>query len=1121
MTRPPSWRWPRPAVAAVCAAALTVAPLSAVTAMAATDLADSELTLGIASSEDGHGPFSSDGPGGDSSARNGLVRTADAVTWSVSVATRTGTADDVVVELSAVDGASFDRLPRECGAGSSARGAQLTCHLGRLDHAVTVLPVVTQVPQTAIDGSAVRISGEVSAAGSRSVHADSDALVVSAAPRWDLAASTTVPVFEPATGPDGTTAGFRITYPILLHGNSLDPRQGTLGLEQLRGDVSFVDDVSQMYGGRPSPAVLAPRTPSGQACGVNTGEIPGMPAGRGGGDRAVLDSGTILCTQDAPGAPITVSITDIDTTLASVPSKNTTGGPIVGGVKPYAVSGWIALWVPEPGVGESFTGRNVYRDLEAPSLSGQADYPGSSEPLANNVVDRNIGEFEGIVASQRYWGADQGTTTSFLASGKYDQPYVTPGRDLSITATLRNTGTTGWSGTRACTAFDRDVQSLRRVGTTWAVSSRPATSGRPQFAAFHSDDPAQLRDATCDDDETWYDDPQDVPGGPAAVGKVRWTYDHPGDDALSFTTLVQAHADLPDRERLRSFTSIRRAAGTAWTHDRNPADEANGGLADFLTVTADLARVTTKVVDAGHDAADTPDATQYVEAGDVVTLAVYPTVTNATGGGLPDTLVVTDLLPEGSEYVPHSASPTPASIEQVVVDGVTRQQLTWRLPGVTANSSVPPLTFDVQLGAVTGPVVSRAAVVWDRDISDAPRKEATRGLHVLAGAGFTVREDVDAPVHVVRDDVTFTLRHQNLSSSPLPTSSLVTVLPHDGDGRGTDVGGPVVLAAPLQALPGETVRYTSADPASVPGDPEAAGPRWCTLDESALEGCPTSLTDVTAVRIDRPVPVAAGEVVLHDLVVRIEGGRPEARLASDFTFRAEGIATPVTSQTVTTRFVSGAIGDRVWLDANGDGLQDDDEPGLPGVQITLTGTDDRGDAVSATTKTDDEGRYGFDALRPGEYHVHAGRAEHGWTTQHAGDDPAADSDVDADGIAVVALVRIDAGDGTLEGVTRDLDTDAGALPDDGGEPVVEPPVVEPPVDPGVEGPGETPGGGDIVPGTLEGSSSGAGPEATANAAASPRRLAFTGTALTLAAVLAALLAVGGGAVAALRRPRAD
>jgi len=34
-----------------------------------------------------------------------------------------------------------------------------------------------------------------------------------------------------------------------------------------------------------------------------------------------------------------------------------------------------------------------------------------------------------------------------------------------------------------------------------------------------------------------------------------------------------------------------------------------------------------------------------------------------------------------------------------------------------------------------------------------------------------------------------------------------------------------------------------------------------------------------------------------------------------------------------------AIGDRVWIDLDGDGIQDEGEPDLAGVTVTLTGTD--------------------------------------------------------------------------------------------------------------------------------------------------------------------------------------
>ncbi|GAB2967481.1 SdrD B-like domain-containing protein [Frigoribacterium salinisoli] len=1175
-------RW-RPLLATTAALALVAgaAPSAAVASPEPASLdapprptASADLVLGIASSEDGHGPFTHDSePGGDGSGRNGRVRTADAVTWSVSVSPRASSAEDAVLTLRAAENTVFDRLPEQCAAGSELRATELTCQLGDLDNGVTVLPVVTRVPQEAHDGSSVRIEGDLTAAGVEGVSAASDSLTVTAAPRWDLAATTAVPLFERATEPGGDRSGFQITYPVLLHGNSLDPAQGTLGLEALAGEVTFVDDVSKMYGSQASPAVLAPRGAEARPCGVNVDEFPGLPAGRGGGDRAVVDSGTITCTQAAPGEPVTVRLTGVDSTLSSVPTASASGGPVTGGVKPYAVSAWISLWVPEPPVGDSFTARNVYRDLVAPSVTGQENYPGGTEPLGNNRVDRNIGAFDGVVASQRYWGVEQGTTTTFVASGKYDEPYVTPGQDALVRATLRNTGTEAWSGTTVCTVLDRDVQSIRRTGRTWATSSAPKVTGAPLFAPLGSDDPADLRDATCDDDHTWYADPEKVPGGASAVGKVRWTYDHPGDQQLGFTTLVGVHDDLADHTRLRSFTSVQRTPSAAWVHDTASADEANGGLSDFLTVTADLARVTTKIVDPGTDADSTRDETQYAQAGDEVELAVYPTVTNAKGGGLSDTLVVHDLIPEGSEYVRGSASPGEPEVDEVTVDGRPRQRLTWRFIDVHPNDPLAPVTFRVQLGAAVGPGTSQAEVVWDRDVSESPRKRATRGLHVLAGAGFTVRQDVDAPLHVVRDDVTFTLRYQDLAPSALPSSSLVTVLPHDGDDRGTETGGRVVLASAVDpADPSETVRYTRAPADEVPADPADDGPRWCPEAEFGAAGCPAALSDVTAVRIDRANPVASGQVVLHDLVVRVDGGQPDARLGSDFTFRAESVATAVTSRTARTAFASGAVGGRAWLDEDSDGLRGDDEAALPGTEVALSGTDDRGDAVTATTTTDEEGRYGFDALRPGDYRLDFGRAEHGWTTRHVGDDPTIDSDVDEDGVAPVTLLRLDAEDGTLAGVTRALTVDAGALPADAGngvgpvDPPVAPPatpgdgegegegdpevvaptepgdsgnggapVVDPPAAPGDgdgdgdgdgEGDGDGDGDGDVVTGPLPddrpgtGTAGGTGAATTAAAEASPhRQLAFTGAAVTLGAALAALLAVGLGGLAVLRRRR--
>ena len=63
----------------------------------------------------------------------------------------------------------------------------------------------------------------------------------------------------------------------------------------------------------------------------------------------------------------------------------------------------------------------------------------------------------------------------------------------------------------------------------------------------------------------------------------------------------------------------------------------------------------------------------------------------------------------------------------------------------------------------------------------------------------------------------------------------------------------------------------------------------------------------------------------------------------------------------------GALYGSVYADDDNDGVRSSGEPGVPDVLITLTGTDDRGAAVSATLTTDAGGYYFFRDLLPGTY----------------------------------------------------------------------------------------------------------------------------------------------------------
>ncbi|MDN3020282.1 SdrD B-like domain-containing protein, partial [Streptomyces sp. S.PB5] len=77
------------------------------------------------------------------------------------------------------------------------------------------------------------------------------------------------------------------------------------------------------------------------------------------------------------------------------------------------------------------------------------------------------------------------------------------------------------------------------------------------------------------------------------------------------------------------------------------------------------------------------------------------------------------------------------------------------------------------------------------------------------------------------------------------------------------------------------------------------------------------------------------------------------------------------------------LGDFVWYDTNGNGIQDADEKPAPGVKADLVDPA-TGDVIKSTT-TDDQGKYLFDQLPDGSYKVCFTAPDgYGWTKQNAG-----------------------------------------------------------------------------------------------------------------------------------------
>jgi SdrD B-like domain len=186
-----------------------------------------------------------------------------------------------------------------------------------------------------------------------------------------------------------------------------------------------------------------------------------------------------------------------------------------------------------------------------------------------------------------------------------------------------------------------------------------------------------------------------------------------------------------------------------------------------------------------------------------------------------------------------------------------------------------------------------------------------------------------------------------------------------------------------------------------PGEPGLAGVTVSLLDEfgSPVAGFLPTVTDLNGYYAFSGVPPGNYYVVVEAPV----GFTPTYDLDGvDGSFSAfVSLASGEIQDDVDFGFaqLTSTVGDRVWIDVNGDGIQDLDEIGLAGVTVVLL--DESGTELTSTV-TDINGTYGFAGLNPGLYTVVVTNVPAGYVQSF-----------DADGIGTADLTAVFLGTGEV------------------------------------------------------------------------------------------------------------
>lgn len=549
------------------------------------------------------------------------------------------------------------------------------------------------------------------------------------------------------------------------------------------------------------------------------------------------------------------------------------------------------------------------------------------------------------------------------------------------------------------------------------------------FRVQYGTGPASAGTATCKDSDSpdgWLDSPTAfadndpalaAQGVYTAVTRVRVSMTIPSDigsvyaavsvglravDTLAAGTILPNWATAKT-EFATSKTMAEMLASTAstWTTTTYNPTANTGNLGDRLIVASATARLVKEIWDPTAGAYSTTATPEYA-GGRNVKFRLRPTLSSGAVADATKDVVVEDCLPAGENFV--SSTPSGPSLIEVITGAMPADSnltcnagetyVRWNLGQVAINSAIPPIEYVVKLSPtiIPGTYVNTAMITAEGDLSAANLRTMSRSLTVVQPVGIALDKVALTPVvevnragETTRDPVKWRLDLVNIEvKNPVPADAdVIDVLPVNGV-NGTTYSGNLdfvavnVTAGSTTSQPVEVLYTKASSLSSDPADPTnsaTTGVTWCTaagvkvLGAGSAADCPVIPTEVTGLRFRRPGTFPSGTVFSAEVTMMPTANHAGDVYVNESAARATGLASTVGPVTSPVTVVGSSIGDKVWMDANGNGLQDAGEAPVGGFKVLLEGTDTDGNTVSLDALTDVNGNYVFDNLQSGTYTV--------------------------------------------------------------------------------------------------------------------------------------------------------
>lgn len=364
------------------------------------------------------------------------------------------------------------------------------------------------------------------------------------------------------------------------------------------------------------------------------------------------------------------------------------------------------------------------------------------------------------------------------------------------------------------------------------------------------------------------------------------------------------------------------------------------------------------------------------------------------------TVTITETLPAGLTYRTGSSkyggtynpatethSGGTAKEPAVSPDGRT---LTWTFTGITPGAAMQKIYYSCDIAQSTqggtkfGTSVQIKSGTDRRSIAAKNSNISTNEIAVTNLQESKLLKSTGKARYEYQEEIAYTVSFTNASNNTLNNINIVDILPHQTDGRGTKYDGSYkvksieLMKAGHGGTPPGKIHYDTASMDMVDLDAKYAD------SYSGWQGQSDNFID-NGDRWKASAPENTtifryyGNVAPNATITIVITLQPENNVAgnvyaNDATVYAAGMADLVRAPAVQARIVNRTISGRAWLDVNKNGKQDNGEPPLSGVKVTLQTKDGNparnvsGSVVdSQTVKAN--GEYTFKDLPAGEYRV--------------------------------------------------------------------------------------------------------------------------------------------------------